>query len=45
VVTDPVSGISFQVLEYGEYRQRVFEVAAAWGVKAVKPEWLAILAG
>ena len=45
VVTDPVSGISFQILEYGEYRQRIFEVAAAWGVKCVKPEWLALLAG
>lgn len=45
VITDPISGISFQVLEYGEYRQRVFEVAAAWGVKVVKPEWLTILAG
>jgi hypothetical protein len=45
VVTDPVSGISFQVLEYGEYRQRVFEVAVAWGAKCVKPEWLALLLG
>jgi len=45
VVTDPISGISFQVLEYGEYRQKVFEVAVAWGVKAVKPEHLALLLG
>jgi hypothetical protein len=45
VVTDPISGISFQVLEYGEYRQKVFEVAVAWGVKAVKPEHMALLVG
>ena len=45
VVTDPVSGISFQILEYGEYRQKVFEVAVSWGVKVVKPEWLALLIG
>ncbi len=45
VVTDPVSGISFQILEYGEYRQRIFEVAVSWGVKCVKAEWLALLLG
>lgn len=45
VVTDPISGISFQVLEYGGYRQKVFEVAVAWGVKVVNPEHLALLLG
>lgn len=44
-VTDPISGISFQVLEYGGYRQKVFEVAVAWGVKVVKPEHLALMLG
>jgi len=45
VVTDPISGISFQVLEYGGYRQKVFDVAVAWGVKVVKPEFLTLLLG
>jgi hypothetical protein len=44
-ITDPMSGLSFMVAEYGEYRQKVFDVSVAWGVKAVKPEWIAILLG
>jgi hypothetical protein len=45
VVTDPISGISFQVLEYGGFLQKVFVVAVAWGVKAVKPAHMALLLG
>lgn len=45
VVTDPVSGISFMVREYGGFFQKAFVVAAAWGVKVVKPEFLALLLG
>jgi hypothetical protein len=45
VVTDPVSGMNFMVLEYGGFLQKVFVVAAAWGVEAVKSEHIALLLG
>lgn len=45
IVTDPVSGISFQITLYRQYRQVHFEVGLAWGYAAIKPEHMAILLG
>jgi hypothetical protein len=44
-ITDPRSGLSFEVAMYPQYRQMQWEVSCCWGVKVIKPEHLAVLLG
>jgi hypothetical protein len=41
-ITDPVTGLSFQVALYRMYRRVRFEIGIAWGVKVVKSEFVVI---
>lgn len=45
IITDPVSGISFEVAIYRQFKQMLFLVGAAWGCAAVKPNHIATLIG
>ncbi len=44
-VTDPVSGLSFELALYKQFLQNVVHVRLAWGFKAIKSEHIAILHG
>lgn len=42
-LTDPVSGITYQVAVYRLYRRVKYEVGLAWGTAAVKKEFISLL--
>lgn len=44
-ITDPVTGLSFQVAVYRQYRRVKFEIGAAWGVAAPNGKHAGILLG
>jgi len=44
-VSDPITGITYEVRLYRQYRQIKIEICLAWGYKLVKPEHVGILLG
>jgi hypothetical protein len=45
LITDPRSGLTFELSAYAEYKRMHFELAIAWGVANIKTEHTAILLG
>jgi hypothetical protein len=45
LVTDPVSGITYEFIVYRQKRQIRYEINLAWGFKTIKPEFVSLLIG
>lgn len=44
-IVDDRTGLAFEIAIYPGQRMVRYEIAAAWGVKLIKPEWSALLLG
>lgn len=44
-ITDPRTGLSFEIAVYRQFLQTVYHVRLAWGFKAVKPDHIGVLIG
>lgn len=45
LISDPVSGITYEFATYSQKRQRRFEVNICWGVKVIAPRHVGLLLG
>jgi hypothetical protein len=45
LLTDPRSGLTFEIAQYLQYRRVMYEVSMAWGTACIKPEHFSILLG
>ncbi len=45
VIQDPNSGLVYEIRSYKGYRKSMFEVAATWGYKAWKPDFITTVLG
>lgn len=45
MITDPLTGLTFEVSIYRGYRQIKYEIAMAWGASCIKQEHVALLVG
>ncbi|MGD8305158.1 MAG: P22 phage major capsid protein family protein [Ignavibacteria bacterium] len=45
IITDPLTGISFRLAKYPQYMRNKLEIQLLWGVKVIKPEFVAVLLG
>lgn len=45
IVTDPRTGLSFELAAYPGYRMTHFELGVAWGYSVIKPEHIATIIG
>lgn len=44
-ISDPLTGITFRLAKYPQYMRNKIEIQLLWGVKVIKPEFVAVLLG